>query len=435
MNLAMHRVIISFFENCSNNLVINLAVIVASLLWFQVSPGTFLIPALLLTNTVWICLYLFFSYADQEVFFISGKGKSLIVHLIFFFSFSCVFWLPQMTRKAYIITIIIINIVALIFFLFRKTFGKIIERNLNNADNNFGNRILAGIRSFIDTHAHDGNYFSVLNIANGNQRHDFTYNSKNNFTSVSEVSINREVAEEGILENAEYTFNEINFGDTLAEWAIGFPQRLKSNKEYIRARQLNNRILKRGLDIAVSLFVIVFFLSWMIPVIGLLIKLESKGPVLFKQLRSGINNKPFWCYKFRSMRVNEKSDELQATRNDGRITRIGAFLRKTSLDEFPQFINVLKGEMSIVGPRPHMLLHTELYGTKIKNYMNRLALKQGLTGLAQVRGYRGETSDIKFMEDRVEHDLWYIENWSIWLDIKIIFLTVIKIFKADDTAF
>jgi len=338
-----------------------------------------------------------------------------------------------MTRKLYIITILIINIVALIFIIFRKTFKKIIEKNLSNIDGNSGNRILIKIRALIDANTYNENYFSTLNVAQGNQRHDFTYNPENKFTSVSEISIYKGVATER-LENAEYTFNEINFGDTLAEWAINYPLRAKIN-EQIRARQLNNRILKRGLDITVSLFVIVFFLSWMIPIIGFLIKLESKGPVFFKQLRSALNNKPFWCYKFRSMRMNENSDLQQATRNDNRITRIGAFLRKTSLDEFPQFINVLKGEMSIVGPRPHMLLHTELYGTQIKNYMNRLALKQGLTGLAQVKGYRGETSDIKFMEDRVEHDLWYIENWSIWLDIKIIFLTVIKIFKADETAF
>ena len=203
----------------------------------------------------------------------------------------------------------------------------------------------------------------------------------------------------------------------------------------MRARQLNNRILKRGLDIFISLFVIVFFLSWLIPIIGLLIKVESRGPIFFKQLRSGLNNQPFWCYKFRSMRVNERSDELQATRNDNRITKLGFFLRKTSIDEFPQFINVLKGEMSVVGPRPHMLLHTEEYGKRIKNYMNRLALKQGLTGLAQVKGYRGETADMKFMEDRIEYNLWYVKNWSLWLDIKIIFLTIIKIFKADETAF
>jgi lipopolysaccharide/colanic/teichoic acid biosynthesis glycosyltransferase len=135
------------------------------------------------------------------------------------------------------------------------------------------------------------------------------------------------------------------------------------------------------------------------------------------------------------MYINEKSDEIQASRNDHRITKVGLFLRKTSIDEFPQFINVLKGEMSIVGPRPHMLLHTEIYGKQIKNYMNRLSLKQGLTGIAQVKGFRGETADIRLMESRVEHDLWYAENWSLWLDIKIIFLTIIKIFKTDENAF
>ncbi|MEP6845717.1 MAG: sugar transferase, partial [Panacibacter sp.] len=143
----------------------------------------------------------------------------------------------------------------------------------------------------------------------------------------------------------------------------------------------------------------------------------------------------FWCYKFRSMHINEKSDELQATKGDKRVTALGAFLRKTSIDEFPQFFNVIKGEMSIVGPRPHMLKHTELYGVQIDNYLSRLTLKQGLTGWAQVKGYRGETSEIKFMEDRVRHDLWYMYNWSFWLDIKIVFLTAIKIFKAENPVY
>jgi len=236
------------------------------------------------------------------------------------------------------------------------------------------------------------------------------------------------------LDLAEYNFGHINFGDTLANWAITIPYRAHQPNA-IPARQLSNRLIKRALDITVSVLVIVFFLSWMIPVIGLLIKFESKGPIFFKQLRSGLNNQPFWCFKFRSMYINDECDELQATRGDYRITRIGAFLRKTSLDEFPQFFNVLKGEMSIVGPRPHMLRHTDEYGVLIDNYMSRLTIKQGLTGWAQIKGCRGETSDIKLMEKRVINDLWYLENWSFWLDMKIIYFTIIQIFKQRDHVF
>ena len=198
---------------------------------------------------------------------------------------------------------------------------------------------------------------------------------------------------------------------------------------------INNIIKKRAFDIAVSLLVTVFILSWLIPIIGLLIKLESKGPVFFVQPRSGKDNKDFMCLKFRSMTVNTSANLMQATRNDARVTKIGKFLRRTSLDEFPQFINVLKGDMSIAGPRPHMLKHTEEYSNLIEEYMVRQFLKPGITGWAQVNGYRGETTNVSQMEKRVEYDLWYLENWSLWLDIKIVFKTVANTIKGEENAF
>jgi putative colanic acid biosynthesis UDP-glucose lipid carrier transferase len=198
---------------------------------------------------------------------------------------------------------------------------------------------------------------------------------------------------------------------------------------------VQNAIFKRIFDITFSLLVIVFLLSWLLPIIALLIKLESKGPVFFKQLRSGRSNEPFYCLKFRSMTVNEHADKMQATKNDKRITRLGAFLRKTSLDELPQFFNVLIGNMSIVGPRPHMLSHTEQYAALIDKFMVRHFLKPGITGWAQVSGLRGETRTTEDMARRVEADVWYLENWSFLLDMKIIFLTVWNIVKGDEKAF
>lgn len=197
----------------------------------------------------------------------------------------------------------------------------------------------------------------------------------------------------------------------------------------------SNRAKKKFFDVLVSGLVILFVLSWLVPIIAVLIKLSSRGPVFFKQLRSGKDNKPFWCYKFRSMRIDNPDAAVQASKGDKRITKIGAFLRKTSLDEFPQFWNVFTGDMSIVGPRPHMLKHTEQYSAIINRYMVRQFLKPGITGWAQVRGYRGETKDPKLMEKRVEHDIWYMENWSLMLDIKVIFMTVINIFKGEETAY
>ncbi len=198
---------------------------------------------------------------------------------------------------------------------------------------------------------------------------------------------------------------------------------------------MENRLIKRLFDLMFSTFVIVFVLSWLYPIIAILIKLQSKGPALFKQERSGRNNKPFWCYKFRSMKVNNESNTRQASKDDNRITKIGAFLRKTSLDELPQFFNVLKGEMSVVGPRPHMLSHTEQYKAIIDSFMVRHFLKPGITGWAQVTGYRGETKDPALMVKRVEKDIWYLENWSIMLDIRIIFLTVFNALKGEENAF
>ncbi|QES87980.1 exopolysaccharide biosynthesis polyprenyl glycosylphosphotransferase [Rhizosphaericola mali] len=198
---------------------------------------------------------------------------------------------------------------------------------------------------------------------------------------------------------------------------------------------LRNRIKKRAFDFAFSSFVILFILSWLYPIIGLIIKLSSPGPILFKQERSGKDNKPFYCYKFRSMKVNKDSDSMQATKNDSRLTKFGAFMRKTSLDELPQFFNVWKGEMSIVGPRPHMLKHTDQYKTLIDKYLVRQFLKPGITGWAQVNGFRGETKELILMEKRVEHDIWYMENWSLMLDVRIVFMTVINVAKGEPEAY
>ncbi len=198
---------------------------------------------------------------------------------------------------------------------------------------------------------------------------------------------------------------------------------------------VRNRIKKRILDVVVSLFVIIFILSWLIPLVGLLILLESKGPVFFSQLRSGKNNKTFYCLKFRSMRVNDEANEKQATLNDCRVTKVGRFLRRTSLDEFPQFINVLKGEMSLVGPRPHMVKHTSDYSKIVDQFMIRHFLKPGITGWAQINNFRGEIKNPEQIRLRVRSDLWYLENWNIWLDIRIMFLTIYHICIGDKNAY
>jgi Undecaprenyl-phosphate glucose phosphotransferase len=196
-----------------------------------------------------------------------------------------------------------------------------------------------------------------------------------------------------------------------------------------------NQFVKRVFDIIFSVLVLALIMSWLFPLVAIIIKLDSKGPVFFLQLRSGKDNKSFRCFKFRTMRVNAVSDDMQATKDDPRITKLGAFLRKTSIDELPQFINVFVGNMSVIGPRPHMLKHTEEYSKLIERFMGRHYIKPGITGLAQCLGYRGETKDIIDMENRVRMDRYYIENWTIGLDIKIIFLTVVSLIRGSDKAF
>ena len=198
---------------------------------------------------------------------------------------------------------------------------------------------------------------------------------------------------------------------------------------------LFNRMFKRGFDMIFSFLVIIGVISWIFPILAILIKLESKGPVFFKQRRSGRDNKPFWCYKFRSMYTNKDSDILKASRSDIRITRIGTFIRKTSIDELPQFFNVLLGNMSIVGPRPHMLSQTINYSTLVDKYMIRHFVKPGITGWAQVNGYRGEITKFEDLEKRVEHDIWYLENWSFLLDVQVILLTVYYVIVGQKNAY
>ncbi|WP_282134854.1 exopolysaccharide biosynthesis polyprenyl glycosylphosphotransferase [Seonamhaeicola maritimus] len=196
-----------------------------------------------------------------------------------------------------------------------------------------------------------------------------------------------------------------------------------------------NKFIKRLFDILLSSFIIVFVLSWLTPILAILIKLESRGPVFFKQSRNGFNYEEFDCYKFRSMTPNKNAHLYQATKGDHRITKMGGFIRKTSIDELPQFFNVLFGEMSVVGPRPHMVSHTNMYARSVDKFMVRHFVKPGITGLAQVSGYRGEIEEDKDIINRVKYDIFYVENWSILLDLKVIVQTFLNALKGEEKAY
>ncbi len=185
----------------------------------------------------------------------------------------------------------------------------------------------------------------------------------------------------------------------------------------------SNRVIKRTFDLIVSVLVCFITLPFL-PIIALLIKSQSRGNILFRQERTGLNGKTFVCYKFRSMHINNEADTRQASADDPRMFAFGKFIRRTHIDELPNFINVIKGDMSIIGPRPHMLYHTRKYSQLIDNYMDRHRCKPGITGYSQVLGLSGETPEPWQMEERVKNDIWYINHWSIALDLWILYRTV-----------
>lgn len=199
--------------------------------------------------------------------------------------------------------------------------------------------------------------------------------------------------------------------------------------------RLGNQLLKRAFDIVFSLTFLCTLFPFIFLMVAVITKITMPGPIFFKQKRNGLNDVEFYCYKFRSMKVNADADRVQATKDDPRKTKWGNIMRKTSIDELPQFINVLMGDMSIVGPRPHMVKHTEEYSKLINKYMIRHFVKPGITGWSQVTGFRGETKELKDMEGRIRGDIWYIEHWSFWLDIYIIYKTVANAIHGEKNAY
>jgi Undecaprenyl-phosphate glucose phosphotransferase len=270
----------------------------------------------------------------------------------------------------------------------------------------------------------------------------FSYIIKNNidkiYFSVSELS-NEQI--NTLVDFADNNLRELKF---IPDNKDIFSKKLKYEYyDYIpilsfRAISLQepfNKFVKRVFDIVFASAIIVFLLSWLTPILAIIIKLESKGPVFFKQSRNGFNYKEFYCYKFRSMTPNKDAHLHQATKGDLRVTKVGRFIRKTSIDELPQFFNVLFGDMSVVGPRPHMVSHTNMYARRVDKFMVRHFVKPGITGLAQVSGFRGEIETDNDIISRVKYDIFYIENWSLLLDLKIILQTFLSAVKGDEKAY
>ena len=253
------------------------------------------------------------------------------------------------------------------------------------------------------------------------------------------------------MEEGRYNFSIMNYCENhllyfhgVPNICKGFPRRIWHsmvgnmpilNLRYEPLSKMENRLLKLILDIVLSGLFLVTIFPFIYLIVGIIIKLTSPGPIFFKQMRTGLNGREFKCYKFRSMLVNEEADRKQATADDPRKTRFGDFLRRSNIDELPQFINVFKGEMSLVGPRPHMLVHTEVYKQLIDKYMVRHFIKPGITGWAQTNGFRGETKELSQMEGRVKADIWYMEHWTLLLDLYIIYKTMANVIIGEKNAY
>ncbi|WJJ97101.1 undecaprenyl-phosphate glucose phosphotransferase [Algibacter luteus] len=375
--------------------------------------------------------------------------RQIIIFSILVYAFIGFFKQPIISRLALgnylIFTFFLISVFKLLTTFLLKKYRTVLHGNTRNVIVIGSNEKARQLIKTFNTRLDFGYKLQAkFSVKDGNFSLDkcFDYIIENNideiYFSVSELS-NRQINK--LIDFADNNLRELKF---IPDNKDIYSKKLKYEYyDYIPILSLRsiplqepvNKFVKRLFDILLSLFIIVFVLSWLTPILAILIRMESKGPVFFKQSRNGFNYKEFDCYKFRSMTPNKDAHLHQATKGDQRITKIGAFIRKTSIDELPQFFNVLFGDMSVVGPRPHMVSHTNLYAQRVDKFMVRHFVKPGITGLAQISGFRGEIETDKDIINRVKYDIFYIENWSLLLDIKIMIQTFTNALKGEEKAY
>ncbi|NCG03956.1 MAG: exopolysaccharide biosynthesis polyprenyl glycosylphosphotransferase [Bacteroidetes bacterium] len=362
-------------------------------------------------------------------------------HLITFFIFTEVFSVAFFSRSPKIEDVHLLGLILITQLTYRFFFFSLI-RALRAKNQFFKDRVVLlgdntqGIASFIQNNPQIG--YDILDVdleEEINISNDFLKRQKLSavFMHQKDTNMYKTILEKIALHQVQiriFTSHDDVFKSNQVDY-FGFIPIYKT--QFFPLLKRANKYIKRVFDIAFSLFVILFILSWMFPLVGLLIKLESKGPVLFVQNRNGLGNELFRCFKFRSMTTNSNNE--QATKDDMRITRIGKIIRKTSIDEFPQFFNVLKGDMSVVGPRPHMEIHNINHEKHVESFQLRHTVKPGITGMAQSTGFRGEIREDLDIINRIKYDIFYIRHWSFALDIKIIIRTALNIFRGEDKAY
>lgn len=379
--------------------------------------------------------------------------KQIIIYALIFFSYFTIFKEGVIVNTQFItltITIVTLALVKILFFVLIKNyrkFGKNYRRVVFLERDHTSKKIMTLFQKKKNLGYIVDGFFSTENSSHslflGGHNHLYDYVIKNDIDEIyATLSILKKEQIKDIIKFA----NEKNIQLKLIPDSGDLYSKNQQVQFYddtfkvLSVKKLpfeffENRLIKRIFDVCFSFFVICFLMSWLTPILWILIKLESKGSLFFKQEREGLNGNRFICYKFRSMKRNKEANEIHATKYDNRVTKMGAFIRKTSIDELPQFFNVFLGDMSIVGPRPHMRSLALEYEKDVDNYMDRHAVKPGITGLAQVSGYRGEIKKKADIKNRVRFDIFYIENWSFLFDLKIIIKTVLNVFQGEENAY
>ena len=400
-------------------------------------------------STLFSSFYEIFRYTSlTRIFSLIGKQSIIFTLLVFAFFgfFNDLDTEPLRVIKYVLIVMLSITIIKFTIFFLLKKYRKVFKGNLRKVVIVGLNKKTDQLRKYFNDNPDYG--YQLVKTFDLNKKDKISINDVISFISENEIDeIYSSVAEmnnKELLSLIDYADNNLKILKFLPDNKEIYSKKLDfTYYGYLPILSLRsipidepiNLFIKRSFDIFFSLLVIIGILSWLTPLIGFLIKIESKGPVFFKQKRNGLDYKEFYCYKFRSMKPNPEAHLHQIRKGDPRVTRIGKFIRKTSIDELPQFINVLKGDMSVVGPRPHMVSHTHMYAEKIDKFMVRHFIKPGITGLAQVSGFRGEVEDDDFIKNRVKYDIYYLENWSIIMDIRIVIKTVFDALRGDDKAY
>ncbi|GAA4273205.1 exopolysaccharide biosynthesis polyprenyl glycosylphosphotransferase [Aquimarina gracilis] len=431
--------------------LIDLVILNGTILFFQTNI-TYKILFSIYISVLWIILSIKNKFYDTKRFskviqVLASLIRQFLIFGLILYAFIGFFKQPNISRLEMgkyfvaIIGLITITKYTLLFLLskYRKVFGGNIRKVVVIGDNKKTNQL---IKIFKDKPEFGYRYQKKFGVK------DKDFDLETCFYYIVENEIDEvycsiaELSNDQLYRIVNFTENNLKVLKFIPDNKDIFTKKLIFNYyEYIPVLSFReiplddsiNKFLKRTFDILLSLVVLIGILSWLTPLIALFIQLESRGPVFFRQLRNGLDYREFYCYKYRSMKPSTSSN--QATRGDARVTKVGKFMRRTSIDELPQFINVLKGDMSVVGPRPHMVKHNEEFAQKVDKFMVRHFVKPGITGLAQVSGFRGEIETKKDIINRVKYDIFYVENWSLLLDIKIVILTVVNAIKGEEKAY